>query len=162
MGYNTDKYEHGYIPIYEEIFEKLRNKELRLLEIGVFEGESLKMWREFFLKGKIVGVEIDPKRCSNIEGCEVINADATKYFQGSAGPRDIIIDDGSHKFEDILASFNLLWPSLNPGGVYVIEDIYGSNDTSQVIDVMVDKHKATFGKEFKSIELRNQLLILKK
>ena len=112
----TDKIKHGYLPFYKTIFKE---KEIKsVLEIGVQKGYSILLWREMLPDAKIVGVDINEPPVS---GC--ICADATKAFPGMEGPWDLIIDDGSHLYKDIVASFKLLWPYLNKGGYYVIEDV---------------------------------------
>ena len=88
--------------------------------------DSLRMWREYFSKGEIVGVDIDPP-ASPVAGCEVVRmhqADrATIEARWPDQHFDIIIDDGSHILEDQVLSLIWLWPKLKPGGVYIIEDI---------------------------------------
>ena len=61
-GYNTDKgHEHiQYLRIYEEVFAPFVDKEIRLLELGVKDGGSLLLWRDYFKKGTIVGVDMIP------------------------------------------------------------------------------------------------------
>ena len=58
--YDTDKHTvHAYIQeYYEQIFFPYKNKITNLLEIGVLKGESLKLWRDYFSKGEIVGIDI--------------------------------------------------------------------------------------------------------
>lgn len=125
--FETDKRTgHAYVGIYEELFHARRHDELRLLEIGVREGESLRMWREYFSKGEIVGIDIDPPEPA-IAGCEVVRMhQADREAIDTRWPDqhfDIIIDDGSHRLEDQVLSLIWLWPKLKLGGLYIIEDI---------------------------------------
>ena len=56
--YKTDKLEHGYIEIYDSYFKDLRNKELKVLEIGVADGKSLLTWSDYFKNSTIIGIDI--------------------------------------------------------------------------------------------------------
>ena len=136
MKHGTDKATfHGYLDFYEQ---QLPGPEFAgtLLEIGVMDGASLKMWREYYELALIVG--IDPHRPTKVNGCCVYPFDATDPDQiaeltygsdpsfSGLGPFDVIIDDGSHMTADQQKSFELLWPAVAPGGVYVIEDLHTS------------------------------------
>jgi len=135
--YGADKTgAHFYTQHYHRHFNEIRDKPIRLLEIGIggYEdpnrgGNSLRMWRDYFPKGIISGLDISPKRG--------IAEDRIKVYQGSqADPVtianilndtegrefDIIVDDGSHRSEHIIASFYMLFPCLSADGWYAIED----------------------------------------
>lgn len=138
LKYGTDKASdvHFYTRYYEQYFEPLRNNELNLLEIGIQEGRSLKMWKEYFPNAQIIGLDIE--NCDHLveDRLSVIRGDQknVKHLKllpnifetiyGRPDSFDIIIDDGSHKSEDMLVSFETLFPLLKPGGIYVIEDIH--------------------------------------
>jgi cephalosporin hydroxylase len=130
IKYGTDKSskEHNYTPIYEELFGNVRDGILKVLEIGVKKGASLKMWQDYFPNACIYGLDIEErvidgeriftKVADQSKSTELINAlDDLKDF-------DIIIDDGSHKKEHQLVSLETLLPYLNSVGVYIIEDLY--------------------------------------
>ena len=55
--YQTDKIDHGYLEIYENYFNKLQNKNLTILEIGIADGKSLLMWSDYFKNSKIIGID---------------------------------------------------------------------------------------------------------
>lgn len=114
---------HNYIDYYAAALEPYRNTKNTILEIGVAQGHSLRMWREYFPDAKIVGVDIDDHR-ADCPGCEIKIGDATKpaTFDGYDN-FDVVIDDGSHFLENQITTFLMLWPKVNPGGVYIIEDI---------------------------------------
>jgi hypothetical protein len=123
----TDKGFCGYLPFYQHHFQKLRRRPLTILEIGVYEGASLRVWRSYFPSSTIVGIDINPIdieepriefRCGSQDDPQFL-ATLAKEF----APFDIIIDDGSHVGRHVIASFNNLFPNLAPGGWYVIEDI---------------------------------------
>jgi hypothetical protein len=115
-----------YLEQYDNIFSPKKLLPINLLEIGIQSGGSLKMWEEYFFKGKIFGIDIDLKFCK-----------ASNHFCGSQsdisflqkvistiGQLDIIIDDGSHYNNDQQISFNFLFLFLNQKGIYVIEDMH--------------------------------------
>lgn len=118
----TDKLGHGYLPHYEGHLGHLRHKPISLIEIGIQRGGSLRMWAEFFWQARVVGVDIDPA-CREAAGghIEVVIGDIKGYVPDREF--DVVIDDGSHQPEDVIAAFELLWPRLRPGGWYVIEDL---------------------------------------
>lgn len=116
------KFEH-YYPIYTDHFSDIRNSSLSLLEIGVQDGSSIKYWRTEYPKWDVWGMDIDP-RC---EGDQIIIGDQTNIdILNSFKPFDIIIDDGGHTMNQQIVSFETLFPKLNSGGIYVIEDIHTS------------------------------------
>lgn len=124
----------NYFPIYERVFQDLRNKSLNVLEIGVFKGSSLQMWKEYFgRKSKIVGIDIDVscKRFEDVKNdvhVRIGSQDDQMFLTqvvADLGPFDVIIDDGSHCASHQIASFNSLFlQGLNECGIYLIEDIH--------------------------------------
>ena len=122
-AYKTDKgtIKHNYTQVYELY---ITGKESSLLEIGVACGASLKMWSEYLPNAQITGLDIRPE-CANIcKGYDRINIvidDATTWIPNHK--YDVIIDDGSHVSLDIVKTFENLWPLVNKGGFYVIEDM---------------------------------------
>ena len=119
---------HTYGDSYQEIFNNYeKNSEINLMEIGVQRGGSLKAWRDFFPKANIYGVDI-----IDVILPEYRMDDVTYIFKDIKDPSvteqlkdikfDIIIDDGSHQFPDVLAVWNTYVPQLNKGGVLVVED----------------------------------------
>lgn len=114
---------HSYIEVYEELFASFQDKPINFLEIGVHYGLSIQMWEKYFFNGTVWGIDknIVP---GQYEFNNFIHGDCT---DPSVYPQDvtydIIIDDGSHLFEDQAAALEILWPKLNPGGMYIIEDV---------------------------------------
>ena len=133
--YGTDKAPLGYIPCYAQHFASLRDKDVRLLEIGVggyrdpkAGGESLRMWKAYFEKGRIYGIDsvdktaIDEARIKTFRG-DQRDASFLARVAAEIGPIDIVVDDGSHVCGDVIACFESLFPALADGGIYVIEDL---------------------------------------
>lgn len=122
-----------YFEIYDKFFSKFRDKEINILEIGVFNGGSLQMWKEYFgPKCKIYGVDIleDCKKYEeeNIEILIGAQEDVTflNKIKLSCPQFDIIIDDGGHHMNQQITTYNELFPHLKEGGVYICEDIHTS------------------------------------
>lgn len=122
-----------YFKAYDRELSRFRDKQPKVLEIGVYKGASLKLWKAFFGHGAtIVGVDIDEAcRTYADEGNRVfveIGSQADNSFMQSVveryGPFDVVIDDGSHVASHQIASFNSLFPSgLKNGGLYLVEDL---------------------------------------
>ena len=122
----TDKFAHGYMPHYADHFRSLRSKAVHLLEIGVHQGASLRMWAAAFSHEgtQIEGVDVDPS-CAELvfmDACIQVTIGDIKTVDTALATYDIIIDDGSHLGEDIVHAFNRFWDRLESGGWYVIED----------------------------------------
>ncbi len=130
-GKVSDKWDH-YLNMYERLFEPLRHKPLRLLEIGVQNGGSLEIWAKYFEHAReITGVDIDQavgRLTFDDERIGVIVADATnpEWSATLKATLDIVIDDGSHRSGDMIKSFLLLFPKLARDGIYVVEDMHAS------------------------------------
>lgn len=130
VHYGTDKAEsaHGYTKYYEQHLDYLKNRPCTILEIGILTGASLRMWHNYFVAAKIIGIDVSPpinnlpqeQLIKNGGRIEVVLTDI-KHYQPTE-PLDVVIDDGSHQAEDILIAFDLLWPAVKPGGWYIIED----------------------------------------
>ncbi|HBJ34041.1 MAG TPA: hypothetical protein DDZ51_04600 [Planctomycetaceae bacterium] len=121
---------HGYSKFYQSQFATLRNHSLRLLEIGIARGSSLKMWASWFTKGNIVGLDINSnckKLCKNFSNIDIVIGDA-KTFDFGDERFDIVIDDGSHLVGDIIETWQNIKRNLHRDSVYVIEDIHSTID----------------------------------
>jgi hypothetical protein len=122
---------HHYIPLYDLYFSKFRDKPVRFLEIGVYEGGSLQLWRKYFgPAATIYGIDINPK-CKNFENSDFqvrIGSQDDPNFLSSViqemGGVDVVLDDGSHHMAHIKASMKCLFPKLNESGIYFIEDLH--------------------------------------
>lgn len=128
--YGTDKSSeiHNYCVKYEKYLPFERYHNLNILEIGVQGGHSLRTWKEYFYRSQILGIDINPD-CSKYSEERIsieIGSQADDVFLNNIkrnhGPFDMILDDGSHMNEHVIFSFEHLWESVKPGGVYVVED----------------------------------------
>jgi len=126
------KWNH-YFDIYDRHFRQFREREVHVLEIGIYSGGSLEMWRDYFgPKAHLYGVDIE-------SACRVYETDNVKIFIGDQGDRlfwhefrrkvpalDIVIDDGGHQPQQQIVSLEGLLPFLRPSGVYFCEDVTGT------------------------------------
>ena len=133
--FGTDKWgSHWYTQHYQRYFAPLKNKPLNVLEIGVggyawsdLGGYSLQMWKAYFRRSHIVGIDLHDKRHLSeeridVRQCDQTDAEALYRLASEHGGFDIIIDDGSHLNEDVIKTFNILFPLLRQDGIYVVED----------------------------------------
>ncbi len=130
-GHPSEKWS-GSLKQYERICRGVRDRKVKLLEIGVRNGGSLEVWSRYFPSGRFfVGCDIDPK-CAEIrfddDRIKVVTADAAAPFAKTlimsiCGQFDIIIDDGSHRADEIMRAFLQFFPALAEGGVYIVDGV---------------------------------------
>ena len=137
--YNTDKaWQHGYTPHYQRHLLWPRRTPLTILEIGIggsggpeTGGASLRMWAGYYPRARVVGIDIEEKVVHHPR-VEVRRGDQSdpEFLNGVArdlgGRLDLVVDDGSHVNAHVRASFEVLFPYVVPGGLYVIEDVQTS------------------------------------
>ncbi|WP_457767528.1 class I SAM-dependent methyltransferase [Cyanobium sp. ULC082] len=182
---------HHYIPLYDRYFSPYRNKQIRFLEIGVSNGGSLQMWRNYFGADAIIfGIDIDPKceKLNGLSGQVRIGSQTDPSFLASIvsemGGLDIVLDDGSHHMEHITTSLKYLFPRLEYGGIYMIEDLhsaywnrYGGGFRSRknffgfAMDLIDDMHywyhtkklkQAAVSKDCSGIHIHDSIVVLEK
>jgi Methyltransferase domain len=124
-----------YFDIYQRHFHKFVGREVHVLEVGIYSGGSLSMWREYFGEScHVYGVDIEP-------ACMAYSDEKTKVFIGDQADRafwakvrkavptiDILIDDGGHLPEQQRITLEEMLPHICSGGVYLCEDILGANN----------------------------------
>ncbi len=127
-----DKWIH-YFEVYDRHFSRFRNKGAVMLEIGVFQGGSLQMWKAYLGEGtKIYAIDIDPR-------CKQFEEENIKIFIGSQSDAaflrevksqipdlDILLDDGGHTMRQQIVTFNELYDKVKDDGVYACEDLHTS------------------------------------
>ncbi|AAY35985.1 hypothetical protein Psyr_0927 [Pseudomonas syringae pv. syringae B728a] len=133
-GYVSDKWDI-YLNTYDRLFKNLETSAVSLLEIGIQNGGSLEIWSKLFPHSKIiVGCDINPD-CAQLKYDsekiklligDINDSNIQRQLDALSNEFDIIIDDGSHTSSDIITSFFLLFPKLNIGGIYIIEDLHCS------------------------------------
>jgi len=134
LANSTDKgiHDHGFVEVYERFFFQYRYKPIRILEIGIYNGDSLKLWGNYFQQASIFGIDISPKIECDTDVVKTFVADQSNrtqlqsFIDAHGGDFDFIIDDGGHSMEQQQVSFGFLFPFVKPGGYYVIEDLHTS------------------------------------
>ena len=145
--HGSDKDRNGYSSLYTALFTHLKEAPINVLEVGIGTmlpghfsmkgympdsyqpGASLRAWRDFFPNGSIHGLDVQPDCLFSEQRVTTHHCNSTEEFHCRAWKQmvnltfDIIVDDGSHWDKDQLATLKNLWPSLKPGGYYVIEDV---------------------------------------
>lgn len=126
------KWRH-YFDIYHRHFQKFIGRQVNFLEVGVYSGGSLDLWRDYFGPGcRIFGVDIEPT-------CKAYEDESVKIFIGDQSDRglwralrqeipslDIVLDDGGHHPDQQIVTLEETLPYMRPGGVYVCEDVMGA------------------------------------
>lgn len=134
VGPGIWKWDH-YFDIYDRHFSKFRGKAVNIVEIGIYSGGSLDLWRDYFgPAARIIGIDIQPE-------CRVYERDGVSIYIGDqsdslfwhdfklAEPNiDIVIDDGSHKQRHQKLTFDEMFSHIRYNGVYLCEDIHGYPD----------------------------------
>lgn len=122
-----------YFEIYERHFARYKDTEVSILEIGVYQGGSLNMWKQYFGdKAKIFAIDINPS-------CKQFETERVKIYIGSQEDKDflekikneipkldIIIDDGGHYNSQQIVTFEGLFDHIKEDGIYLCEDTHTS------------------------------------
>jgi cephalosporin hydroxylase len=124
---------HHYFEIYHRHFARFRGHAPVVVEIGVAFGGSLQMWHHYFGPAtRVVGIDVDPA-CRQFEDSSttiMIGDQGNRDFLGTVRERvphiDILIDDGGHTMAQQIATFEELYPHIQPNGVYLCEDVHTS------------------------------------
>ena len=122
----------SFASVYAAVFDRVQPR--RLLEIGIHEGASIRMWRDILgPEGFIAGLDIREKSCDAARG-----AASAVYlgFRGGrgfldrigaeCGPFDLVIDDGSHRNAHMIYTLERMMRTVRPGGAYLVEDMFTS------------------------------------
>ena len=118
-----------YFDVYEDLFKKYKNKDIKFVEIGVQNGGSLEIWKNYFSKNsKIIGIDLNPE-CKKFEKDNIkifignqSDSSFWKNFFDEVGKVDVILDDGGHtNLDQIITSVNVI-DKINDDGMLVVED----------------------------------------
>jgi hypothetical protein len=137
--FGTDKWgTHRYAQHYQRHLEHLRARPINLLEIGVGGyadptkgGASLRMWKHFFPRASIYGLDINDKSQLEEPRIRIFRGDQSdptslRQVAEQIGQLDVVIDDGSHLSPHVITTFETLFPLLSSDGTYVVEDLQTS------------------------------------
>src|SRR5689334_251035 len=134
VQHGSDKARGGknFCAIYESYVNPLRGEPLTVLEIGVLDGASLRMWRDYFPRARVFGIDVTPSaKQHEAERIHIMIGDQgdTGFLDRvleTTGPPDFVLDDGSHLREHQIGSLVHLWPRLRRRGLYIVEDVHTS------------------------------------
>lgn len=146
--YWTDKCPQGwnYTPVYFEWLSPKRESVKTVLEIGIYRGASLRMWRDFFPNARIYGADIN-ESCAVVEDritsfCgDAYNPDHVARMKDETGAIDFCVDDAEHLHPHQAFLLRNLWPAIAPGGIYAVEETRSYNDLSPIIASLPDVAK---------------------
>lgn len=156
----------GYDRVYSKYFHKLKNENLKIMEIGIKEGYGIYAWQNYFTNASLYGIDIDwnpsiivernnlKQRHPQFKKARLYNIDSTKednWIEFYGKKFDIIIDDGDHHPDTQIATFKSAWKYLKSGGLYFIEDIghrYGKSSIERLSDFIL-----SYRDEFKDMEI---------
>ncbi len=134
---NTDKgtdknTTHSYGPVYDQLFQPHKESAKRILEVGVSGGFGLLAYADYFQHAEIFGLDISDNCASSVKAHPRVhltfgNALDSAVVRSVEGPFDIIIEDASHFPDHQVRHFYDFAPKVNPGGLYIIEDINQDN-----------------------------------
>lgn len=193
IKYGTDKATrhpvgaHGYAPHYERFFSQFRDEPIKLLEIGVGGGESVRTWLEYFPNARIFGLDIvqntnpwntvnsgaDP-RYTFIQGDQTSKVMWACFLADAGKEWDVIIDDGSHCSDGVITSFDCLFPEIKKDRLYCIEDLgvaYGNGSIflkpdfqnhMEMCKQLVDGMNMLENNHVESVYFANELAIIRK
>lgn len=130
VPYLSIKYD-SYFPVYEALLQKYVGKKITIVEVGIFNGGSLFMWREFFgPEARIIGVDLNPDaRVWEKHGFEIYIGDQSSenFWQDlflRIGKVDVLIDDGGHTNRQQIVTSHYAIENINDGGVLIVEDVH--------------------------------------
>jgi hypothetical protein len=142
---------HDYLGTYEKHMGNRNN--ISFVEIGVFRGDSLMMWNEYFIDSQIWGIDVtlDLVTYPELKNAYVCDArDPDQIFSLFGDTKfDYILDDGSHWWQHQIQGFNNLYPRLKEGGKYFIEDVLSDENMDRLI-----KHISPLGVSYEVVDTR--------
>lgn len=132
---NLKGHRSGYTPFYEILFRDYKDKAINFAEIGIEKNSSINMWRKFFSKAKIYGLEYDLNKIAFAKKQKLNNtiykfidvsdqSSIENTFKKINKKFDIIIDDSTHWFNDQINIIKMTNKYLKENGLLIIEDIY--------------------------------------
>lgn len=120
---------HNYAVKYDKILSPYREAFSSILEIGVAQGQSIRMWADYFTKATIHGADISKASANCVSYSDRIKfhlldqrSEAQLKNLEQFSPFDLIIEDGNHFWMEQILTFKTLFPYLRSGGIYIVED----------------------------------------
>lgn len=174
----------NYFSIYDHLFSRFKGQSITFVEVGVLEGGSLFMWRNFFgPEARIIGIDINPD-CQKWEshGFEIFIGDQADpefwaEFRAQVGAVDLLLDDGGHSYRQQITTVECISEVVRDGGMIVVEDCHTSymenfGDKPTFVDYIkdqIDRLNGRFGApepaeerdQFWSIEVFESVIAIK-
>lgn len=124
----------NYTYIYPKYFAHLRHNRINFLEIGIFKGQSVRLWEQYFPNAELHFIDIEERKHvieyfsarSQYHFIDNKDSERLRKFALAFGPFDFIVDDADHSMLGQITSFEVLFPFVKPGGIYIIEDLFTS------------------------------------
>ncbi len=141
-----------YFNAYHQHLQKFVGQEVSIVEVGVYSGGSMPMWREYFgERCHVHGIDIQPE-CKSYENehttihiGDQANRQFWNQFRAAVPHVDILIDDGGHTAEQQMVTLEEMLPHLQPGGVFLCEDIHGlGNEFTSFVGSLIDNLNAAY------------------
>lgn len=147
-GPGTDKNTvHSYVSaFYEDTFLPYKDKEVSILEIGIARGDSLLLWEKYFKNSKLIyGLDNHDQLSLEVRNhpklIKIFSNAYTEQIANMLPSFDIIIDDGPHSLDSQKKAIELYLGKVNPGGIFVIEDIQEESSISVLKDTVPEHLK---------------------
>ena len=141
----TDKYDLGYITeFYDSLFSPIQNDVKKVLEIGIYDGDSVILWNDFFVNAEIHCADIakrkDLSSYSRIFPVYANAYDTNFVAQFEKESFDIVIDDGPHTYDSMVFSLNHYLNLVKSGGLFILEDIVDPAWTPHLLKIIQDRN----------------------
>lgn len=152
IEFGTDKATyHNFTDFYEKELEGMEIK--TILEIGILNGSSLRMWKAFYPDAIVIGLDVqEPLDIPNVICLKGDASDPMFLMERFKDIKfDLIIDDGSHKTQDQITAFNNLFDAVKSGGIYICEDVHTSFREDYI------NSKKTFVEYIDSLGMKNTI-----
>lgn len=136
MKHGTDKGPNGwgYTKEYFRVLSSRREEPLTIFEVGVFRGDSLRTWRDFFPNAKVYGIDNESVYFHDVDDPRIRIFRGDAYDPSVIGPAldeigeiDFFIDDCLHHLPEQTKLLEMVWPRIRMGGLYAIEETYATN-----------------------------------
>ena len=120
---------HGFLRHYDRLFRDLRAQPINILELGVGGGATLRRWAAYFPRAIVVGTDPNPDSRWHAGDRRIVETGSQTDAQflhriGSLYRPTIVIDNGTHRADDIVQTFEHLYPTMRHGGLYVVECLH--------------------------------------
>lgn len=178
--HNSDKFEtHKYTHLYYELLKDWKNRSFNMLEIGIANGASIRVWHDFFPYAKIHCVDIEKTAVDKVKNinrvfAHQLNAERKDHWENILSKNlkdtkfDLIIDDGGHYPIEQWVSFTYLKEKLNTKGFYIVEDLHAPwafvEERHAFLDYLASFMAKNLINESHEYEFffRNKLVVIKK